>query len=159
MTAFVTVALFLLVAVAMEGVAWFTHKYVMHGFLWSLHRDHHHPKGRGWQKNDLFALFFATISFLMILFGTLRGIPPLIGAGAGMALYGIGYTLFHDVMFHKRLRRLRLRPTRPYLRRIYDAHSLHHRNSGREGGVSFGFLYARASQPGDVPTHKTRRAS
>ena len=26
----------------MEFMAWFTHKYVMHGFLWNLHRDHHH---------------------------------------------------------------------------------------------------------------------
>jgi beta-carotene 3-hydroxylase len=25
----------------MEGITWLTHKYVMHGFLWSLHRDHH----------------------------------------------------------------------------------------------------------------------
>ena len=25
----------------MEGVAWFTHKYVMHGFLWSWHKSHH----------------------------------------------------------------------------------------------------------------------
>ena len=25
----------------MEFVAWSVHKYVMHGFLWSLHKDHH----------------------------------------------------------------------------------------------------------------------
>ena len=25
----------------MEGVTWFVHKYVMHGFLWVLHEDHH----------------------------------------------------------------------------------------------------------------------
>ena len=25
----------------MEFVAWFAHKYIMHGFLWSLHKDHH----------------------------------------------------------------------------------------------------------------------
>ena len=141
------VALFPLVAVAMEGVAYLTHRYVMHGLLWSLHRDHHRPKGRGWQRNDLFALFFATVSFLLILSGTLRASPPLIGAGAGMALYGVGYTLFHDVMFHKRLRRVRLRPSTPYLRRIYDAHSRHHRSNRKDNGVSFGFLYARAPRP------------
>ena len=29
----------------MEGVAWFTHKYIMHGVLWSWHKSHHtvHP--------------------------------------------------------------------------------------------------------------------
>jgi len=26
----------------MEFVAWFTHKHIMHGFLWNLHKDHHH---------------------------------------------------------------------------------------------------------------------
>jgi beta-carotene 3-hydroxylase len=144
------VVLFLLVAVAMEGVAYLTHRHVMHGWLWSLHRDHHNPKGRGWQKNDLFALFFATISFTLILFGALRSSAPLTGAGAGMALYGVGYTLFHDVMFHKRLRRVRLRPSTPYLRRIYDAHSRHHRSNRKENGVSFGFLYARAPHASDV---------
>ena len=29
--------------VFMEFVAWATHKYVMHGFLWYLHEDHHVP--------------------------------------------------------------------------------------------------------------------
>ena len=42
----------------MEYAAWFTHKHVMHGFLWVLHEDRHHPTGRGLQKNDLFAVFF-----------------------------------------------------------------------------------------------------
>ena len=56
-------------AIFMEYVAWFTHKYVMHGFLWVLHEDHHRPKDRGWQKNDLFAAFFSAISFLLIVIG------------------------------------------------------------------------------------------
>ena len=30
----------------MEFMAWFTHKYVMHGFLWVLHKDHHIRDGR-----------------------------------------------------------------------------------------------------------------
>ncbi len=25
----------------MEFMAWFSHKYIMHGFLWHLHEDHH----------------------------------------------------------------------------------------------------------------------
>ncbi|VAW03475.1 Beta-carotene hydroxylase, partial [hydrothermal vent metagenome] len=27
--------------IAMEFIAWGTHKYIMHGFGWSWHRDHH----------------------------------------------------------------------------------------------------------------------
>ena len=38
----------------MEFMAWFTHKYIMHGLLWNLHEDHHQPTGKLFQKNDLF---------------------------------------------------------------------------------------------------------
>lgn len=27
--------------IAMEGVTWLTHRYIMHGLLWYLHKDHH----------------------------------------------------------------------------------------------------------------------
>lgn len=131
------------VAVGMEGVAWALHKYVMHGFLWVLHEDHHHPRGRGLQKNDLFAAFFALLSFLLIAGGVLFRVWPPISIGIGMALYGIGYLLFHDIMFHRRIPGLRIKPRGAYLERIVQAHKLHHQNSGKHGGVSFGFLYAR----------------
>jgi beta-carotene 3-hydroxylase len=134
--------LMLAVAVFMEGVAWFTHKYVMHGFLWVLHEDHHHPTHRGLQKNDLFAVFFSVISMGLIGTGVLRWQLSFIAAGLGMALYGAGYILFHDVMFHRRIPRVHLRARTPYLQRIIHAHSVHHKVNRRTGGVSFGFLYA-----------------
>jgi beta-carotene 3-hydroxylase len=134
--------LFAVTAVWMESVAWFTHKYVMHGFLWVLHEDHHRPRGRGLQKNDLFALFFSLVSFALILNGVLRHWTPMVSAGLGVALYGVGYFLFHDVMFHRRIRGLRLKPRGRYLERIVRAHKVHHQHSGRDNGVSFGFLYA-----------------
>jgi beta-carotene 3-hydroxylase len=134
--------LFAVTAVWMEYVAWFTHKYVMHGFLWVLHEDHHRPRGRGLQKNDLFALFFSLVSFALILNGVLRHWAPMTSAGLGVALYGVGYFLFHDVMFHRRIRGLRLKPRGRYLQRIVRAHKAHHQHSGRDSGVSFGFLYA-----------------
>lgn len=31
----------LITFLVMEGVTWLTHRYVMHGFLWYLHEDHH----------------------------------------------------------------------------------------------------------------------
>ena len=35
----------------MEFVAWFAHKYIMHGFLWFLHKDHHQvDKNKKFQK-------------------------------------------------------------------------------------------------------------
>ncbi|MBN1640508.1 MAG: beta-carotene hydroxylase [Anaerolineae bacterium] len=126
----------------MEGVAWFTHKYVMHGFLWYLHEDHHHPTGRGLQKNDWFAVFFAAISCALIVTGVTVRNWYAASAGFGIALYGIGYFLFHDVMFHRRIRGFRIRTQGRYLKRIVDAHRVHHQNSDKAGGVAFGFLYA-----------------
>ena len=68
----------------MEFMAWFTHKYVMHGFLWSLHKDHHHKDhGSWWERNDLFFIFYAAISISCFIawsyFGFWAGLP--IGLG------------------------------------------------------------------------------
>ena len=135
--------IFCALAIYMEWVAGFMHKYVMHGFLWSLHEDHHRPTDRGWQKNDWFAVFFASISMLTIVAGILRGVWPVISAGLGIALYGLGYLVFHDIMFHKRIPGVRIPVRGSYLRRIVRAHKVHHQTSGqKEGGTAFGFLYA-----------------
>ena len=48
---------------AMEFVAWFTHKFIMHGFLWNLHFDHHNTQPGFFQKNDAFFLIFAIPSW------------------------------------------------------------------------------------------------
>lgn len=142
--------IFVAMAAYMEYVAWFTHKYVMHGFLWILHEDHHRPKDRGFQKNDLFALFFSFVSFVLIYSGLRWQWTPLASAGFGVALYGVGYVLFHDVMFHRRIRGLRIRSRGRYLQRIVRAHRVHHQRGGRSDSVSFGFLYAskRYAEPG-----------
>lgn len=129
------------VAVFMEFVAWATHKYVMHGFLWVLHKDHHRPQGV-LQKNDLFALFFASISIALIVTGLSRGWTPVASAGFGMALYGMGYITFHDIMFHRRIKAIRYRPKSGYMKRIIRAHRAHHRRPGKENPVSCSFLYA-----------------
>jgi beta-carotene 3-hydroxylase len=131
----------LAVAAFMEGVAWFTHKYVMHGLLWVLHEDHHHPKGPGLEKNDLFALFFSIVAFSLMYGGYRGGYSLAFYIGVGVALYGFGYFTFHDVIFHQRLG-FRWRPNITYLNRIIHAHSWHHRKSHAYDGVAFGFLYA-----------------
>eukprot|EP01038_Epipyxis_sp_PR26KG_P002191 gene2191-3115_t len=47
----------------MEFMAWFSHKYIMHGFLWSLHADHHKKDHDSWfERNDAFFLFYAVVS-------------------------------------------------------------------------------------------------
>ena len=62
----------LLVFCIMEGITWLTHRYVMHGFLWYLHKDHH-QKGDGFfEKNDAFFIIFAVPSWLCIMLGSMN---------------------------------------------------------------------------------------
>ena len=125
----------------MEFVAWFLHKYVMHGFGWFLHEDHHrYHKGR-FEKNDVFGLIFAIISFILILTGHLNGYDIKFPIGIGVMLYGLGYFLVHDTFFHKRLK-IKYRPKSKYLKRVLNAHAVHHQKSKPHSGVCFGFLYA-----------------
>jgi len=125
----------------MEVVAWFLHKYIMHGSGWFLHEDHHrYTKGK-FEKNDVFGLFFSLISFLLILTGYLGGFDIRIPLGIGVMLYGIGYFLVHDIFFHRRIK-IKHRPKSAYMKRVLHAHSIHHQKSTVHKGVCFGFLYA-----------------
>jgi beta-carotene 3-hydroxylase len=140
-----TILVYILVIVItflfMELVAWFLHKYVMHGFGWYLHEDHHrYTKGR-FEKNDLFGLFFAILSFLLILTGFLGEFDIRIPLGIGVAFYGIGYFFVHDTFFHKRIK-IKYRPKSKYIKRVLNAHAIHHQKSKPHDGICFGFLYA-----------------
>ena len=65
------VMVFVAMFLAMEGVAWFSHKYVMHGFMWGWHASHHEPRAGAFEKNDLFAFFFAAVSIALFAAGFL----------------------------------------------------------------------------------------
>jgi beta-carotene 3-hydroxylase len=136
----VNLLLFVGSLVAMEGVAHLTHKYLMHGPLWFLHRSHHEPHEGRLEKNDLFGLFFAIPSIVLIYFGT-HGYPPLLWIGLGMTAYGAIYVGFHDVLVHRRLEH-GVKPKSSYLKRIVQAHHIHHGTRVRDRAQSFGFLYA-----------------
>ncbi|UCE97044.1 MAG: sterol desaturase family protein [Candidatus Bathyarchaeota archaeon] len=131
----------IIVFVFMEGVAWFLHKYVMHGIGWFLHEDHHRATKGRFEKNDAFGLFFAVVSFLLILTGILSGFDAKLAFGFGIMLYGVGYFMVHDVFFHKRIK-ISFRPKYRYIRRILNAHATHHQVSTSKSGICFGFLYA-----------------
>jgi len=124
----------------MEGVTWCTHKYVMHGFLWMLHADHHRPGHGFFEKNDAFFLLFAIPSFLAILFGALGGHYLLQAAGFGIMAYGAAYFLIHDVIIHQRFKWF-TRSNNFYIRAIRFAHKMHHKHLDKEEGEAFGLLY------------------
>lgn len=123
----------------MEGVTWLTHKFVMHGFLWYLHEDHH-VKGPGFfEKNDAFFLIFSIPSWLSIMFGVLNNIYWLAAIGFGIAMYGMAYFIVHDVIIHQRIK-LFTRSNNIYVRAIRWAHKMHHKHLDKHQGESFGML-------------------
>ena len=131
---------------AMEGIAWASHKYIMHGPGWAWHRDHHEPHDKAFEKNDLFALVGAAMSISMFALGSPMVMgqaawDPATWIGLGILGYGIIYTLVHDGLVHQRY--FRWVPKRGYAKRLVQAHKLHHATVGKEGGVSFGFVFAR----------------
>jgi beta-carotene 3-hydroxylase len=130
----------LLTFVTMEGVTWMTHKYVMHGFLWYFHEDHHQPGYEGlFEKNDAFFVIFAIPSMLLFYFGIEPQLNYLFFIGLGIMLYGLAYFLIHDVMIHRRLKWFD-RSDNKYFRGLRRAHKIHHKHLGKEDGECFGML-------------------
>ncbi len=128
--------------ISMEAVAWFTHKYVMHGFLWMLHRDHHKKDTYGFfEHNDFFFLIFAIPGILGLLFGMQSGIYTwFFWIGLGVTLYGFTYFIVHDVFIHQRIKWLR-NSDNFYFRAIRRAHKIHHKHLGKHDGECFGMLW------------------
>jgi beta-carotene 3-hydroxylase len=134
--------LFLLTVIGMEGFAYAAHRWIMHGPGWFLHASHHRPRSGNWELNDLYAAIFAVPSIVLILGGVQLGWwPGCTWIGAGIAAYGAIYFGFHDVIVHGRLP-YRYVARSPYMKRIVQAHRLHHVVETKHGTVSFGFLLA-----------------
>jgi beta-carotene 3-hydroxylase len=131
----------LITFILMEGVAWFLHKHIMHGFGWYLHEDHHRSSEGRIEKNDIFGIFFSILSFLLIITGFFGGFEIRLPIGIGVAFYGIGYFLVHDTFFHRRIK-IKYRPKSNYMKRVLNAHRIHHQKSKPHEGICFGFLYA-----------------
>ncbi len=126
--------------VAMEFSAWAMHKYVMHGFLWYLHKDHHVPDHKHfYEKNDFFFLVYAIPSWLCIMLGSMYDSFLTFYIGFGILAYGIAYFLVHEVFIHQRLKWFR-KTNNKYFRAIRRAHKIHHKHIGKEHGECFGML-------------------
>jgi len=128
--------------ITMEFVAWFSHKYIMHGLLWNWHEDHHtpHVEGQGFfEKNDLFFLIFALPSMACYILGVETSHFYLLFVGIGISIYGMIYFLIHDVYIHQRFKWFRQLDTK-YSRAILRAHGAHHAKQTKEGCESFGLL-------------------
>ena len=135
-------ALFIATILVMEGVAYAAHRWVMHGPGWFLHESHHRDRIGLFELNDLYAVFFALPSVVLLLGGVRLGWGSwAVAVGAGIAAYGAIYFGFHDVIVHRRLSH-RYVPRWGYMKRIVQAHRLHHATTSKRGAVSFGFIWA-----------------
>jgi beta-carotene 3-hydroxylase len=125
----------------MEGVAWFTHKFIMHGFLWNLHKDHHAKEHDSFfEKNDYFFLIFAIPGIVLLAYGLSQSFDYTFFLGLGITLYGFSYFFIHDLFIHQRFKILR-KTKNKYLSNLRRAHKLHHKNTGKYKGEYFGMLY------------------
>ena len=129
-------------AATMEFIAWFAHKYIMHGFLWSWHEDHHKPhyeKVGFFEKNDLFFLVFAIPSAACYFIGSFTPYLCFLFIGIGISIFGLIYFLIHDVYIHQRFKWFKQLDSK-YSRAILRAHGAHHAVTTKEDCTSFGLL-------------------
>ncbi len=133
----------------MEWIAHVMHKYVMHGFLWSLHKSHH-QKSRGFfEKNDFYFLIFATPGIALIITGVNAGFDWKFFLGLGIALYGFTYLIVHDILIHQRIKWFTRWDNR-YIKALRKAHKAHHADVSKDAAVSYGMLWVD-KQYFDVP--------
>ena len=128
--------------IGMEGVAWSTHKFVMHGFLWGLHEDHHRKDPAAFfEKNDYFFLIFAFPGIACLAAGAYyEPLHRLMFVGIGITLYGFAYFMVHDIFIHQRFKLFR-NSDNFYFRAIRRAHKMHHKHLDKEDGECFGMLW------------------
>ncbi|NYJ28276.1 sterol desaturase family protein [Allomuricauda sp. ARW1Y1] len=134
------ILIFLATFCFMEFMAWFTHKYVMHGFLWSLHKDHHRKDHDSWfERNDAFFIFYAVVSMSLFYLGSATSFWYGWPLGFGILAYGIAYFMVHDIFIHQRFKMFR-NANNWYARGVRRAHKIHHKHLGKEDGECFGML-------------------
>jgi beta-carotene 3-hydroxylase len=138
---FINISIVLLAFVSMECIAWLAHKYIMHGFGWFLHNDHHQKEIHGFfEKNDFFFLIFATPGIIGLALGLQFSFNFLFWIGLGITFYGAAYFLVHDIFIHQRFKVFRNSDSL-YLRAIRKAHKMHHKHLDKYDGESFGMLW------------------
>jgi beta-carotene 3-hydroxylase len=120
--------------VAMEGVSYALHRWVMHGPGMTWHRSHHLPPAGRFERNDRFPACFSVLGIGLFALGAWA---PALGwctwLGLGVTAYGAVYLFVHEVHIHRRLP-VTLPRTR-YLDRLREAHADHHRTSGEPYGM------------------------
>jgi beta-carotene 3-hydroxylase len=114
----------------------------MHGFLWTLHKDHHNQnlKTSWWERNDLFFVFYAVVSMLFFYSQVELGFQFGFAIGFGIMSYGLTYFIVHDIFIHQRFKVFR-NTNNHYAKALRRAHKIHHKHLEKNGGECFGMLW------------------
>jgi len=141
MATFFWILIYVATFIFMEFMAWFSHKYIMHGFLWHFHKDHHKKDHGSWfEYNDLFFIFYAIVSMSLVIlwgeYGFWAGLPLALG----IFTYGMSYFIVHDIFIHQRFKILRSTNSK-YAKGLRRAHKIHHKSIHKGGGECFGMLW------------------
>ncbi len=141
--------------VAMEGVSYATHRWVMHGPGMVWHRSHHSPPTTRLEKNDLFPLVFSLIGFGSFLTASLLGSAPLFWVAGGVTAYGLAYAFVHEVYIHRRVD-VNVRDRR-YFVWMRDSHHIHHSLGGEPYGMLFPVV--SSARRAEAARREARRSS
>lgn len=140
MSTLVWIFIFLSTFLFMEFMAWFTHKYIMHGFLWNLHKDHHKKSHNSWfERNDVFFIFYAVVSMSFMVAAANGSFGAGWPIGLGILAYGATYFVVHDIFIHQRFKIFKNIDNR-YAKGVRRAHKMHHKHLKKEDGECFGML-------------------
>ena len=138
---FLYIAVFIATFCGMEFMAWFSHKYIMHGFLWVLHADHHKKDHNSWfERNDAFFIFYAVVSMGFFVLWQQQILDVGLAIGLGIFAYGWTYFLVHDIFIHQRFKLFR-NANGVYAKAVRRAHKMHHKHIGKNKGECFGMLW------------------
>jgi beta-carotene 3-hydroxylase len=141
MNLIINVAIILTTFMTMEAVAWLTHKYIMHGIFWFLHKDHHQKEHTDFlERNDFFFLIFAIPGIICLALGSFNQNYIALCIGIGITLYGACYFFVHDIFIHQRFKIFR-NANHWYFKAIRRAHKMHHKHLNKEQGECFGMLW------------------
>ena len=146
-------------AFVMEFWAMLLHGRLWHGPWWPAHKSHHTPRTGLWEANDVFAAMHASVAIALIVAGLEHKLGAhshlFVAAGYGMTAFGIAYFVVHDGLIHGRLPVAFLGRI-PWLRRVRNAHLVHHRLDAAPYGL---FLGPRELRRATVSTGKAPRDS
>lgn len=120
--------------VAMEGVSYAAHRWVMHRFGMVWHRSHHRPPVARFEANDLFPVVFSAVGITLFALGAVGpAIDALFWIGVGVTAYGVAYMVVHELFIHHRMR-VPVPHSAPVVW-LRDSHRIHHLYGGEPYGM------------------------